>query len=140
MLQANQRIIEFLFWLRNLSSHLAWFTWLKIMIPTKNSINDNDLFLWLWHARFVTMSTITNYFCTFHFLWKCWYHVYWNLSYSLSILKVIFSKSYKFWLKKPWRNLKNKNGAIKRSTQSTEDTLNQTNFWCVYSHFCDMKS
>jgi hypothetical protein len=38
MFQANQRIIEFLFWLRNLWSHLAWFTWLKIMIPTKNSI------------------------------------------------------------------------------------------------------
>jgi hypothetical protein len=25
MLQANQRIIEVLFWLRNLLSHLAWF-------------------------------------------------------------------------------------------------------------------
>jgi hypothetical protein len=39
MLQANQRIIEFLFWLRNLWSHLAWFTW------TKNSINDNNFFI-----------------------------------------------------------------------------------------------
>jgi hypothetical protein len=29
-------------------------------------------------------------------LWKCWYHVYWNLSYPLSILKVIFSKSHNF--------------------------------------------
>ena len=29
-------------------------------------------------------------------LWKCRYHVYWNLSYSLSILKVIFSKSHNF--------------------------------------------
>jgi hypothetical protein len=44
MLQANQRIIEFLFLMRNLWSHLAWFTWLKIMIPIKNSINDNDIF------------------------------------------------------------------------------------------------
>jgi hypothetical protein len=33
-------------------------------------------------------------------LWKCRYHVYWNLSYPLSILKVIFSKSNKLWLKK----------------------------------------
>jgi hypothetical protein len=32
-------------------------------------------------------------------LWKCRYHFYWNLSYPLSILKVIFSKSNKLWLK-----------------------------------------
>ena len=44
MFQANQRIIEFLLLLGNLWSHLAWFTWLKIMTPTKNSINDNDIF------------------------------------------------------------------------------------------------
>jgi hypothetical protein len=30
-------------------------------------------------------------------LWKCRYHVYWNLSCPLSILKVIFSKSNKEW-------------------------------------------
>jgi hypothetical protein len=24
--------------------------------------------------------------------------------------------------------------------QSTEATFNQTNFWCIYSHFCEMKS
>jgi hypothetical protein len=36
--------VEFLFLLRNLWSHLAWFTWLKIMTPTKNAINDNDIF------------------------------------------------------------------------------------------------
>jgi hypothetical protein len=29
-------------------------------------------------------------------LWKCQYHVYWNLSYPLSILKAIFSKSHNF--------------------------------------------
>jgi hypothetical protein len=23
---------------------------------------------------------------------------------------------------------------------STEATYKQTNFWCIYSHFCDMKS
>ena len=33
-----------------------------------------------------------------------------------------------------------KNGAINRSSQSTEATFNQTNFWCIYSHFCEMKS
>ena len=45
-------------------------------------------------ARFVSMSAITNYFLPN--LWKCRYHVYWNLSYRLSILKVIFSKSHNF--------------------------------------------
>jgi hypothetical protein len=29
-------------------------------------------------------------------LWKCQYHVYWNLSYPFCILKVIFSKSHNF--------------------------------------------
>jgi len=33
---------------------------------------------------------------------------------------------------------KNKNGVINRSSQSTEATFNQTNFWCIYSHFCEM--
>jgi hypothetical protein len=51
-------------------------------------------------------------------------------------LKVIFSKSNKLWLKKKLE----KNGVINRSSQSTEATFNQTNFWCIYSHFCEMKS
>jgi hypothetical protein len=33
------------------------------------------------------------------YLWKCWYRVYWNLSYPLSFLKVIFLKSNPFWFK-----------------------------------------
>jgi hypothetical protein len=116
MLQANQRIIELLFWLRNLWSHLAWFTW------TKNSINDNDLFYsydmyskfhsmcLLWRT-FALGKLLSNYIinsiivihCTIRLnvrhnelflpnLWKCRCHVYWNLSYLLRILKVIFSK------------------------------------------------
>jgi hypothetical protein len=55
---------------------------------------------------------------------------------SLMDLKVIFSKSNKLWLKKKLE----KNGVINRSSQSTEATFNQTNFWCIYSHFCEMKS
>jgi hypothetical protein len=39
------------------------------------------------HVRFETRI-----FATCH-LWKCRYRVYWNISYSLSILKVIFLKS-----------------------------------------------
>ena len=37
-------------------------------------------------------------FATCH-IWKCRYHVYWNLSYSLSILKVAFLKSNPFRFK-----------------------------------------
>jgi len=32
---------------------------------------------------------------------------------------------------------KNKNGASSQST--TEATFNQTNFWCIYSHFCELR-
>jgi hypothetical protein len=62
MLQANQWIIEFLFWMRNLWSHLAWFTLLKIMIPTKNSINDNDFF-------FIVMIDMFSKCHSMHFKW-----------------------------------------------------------------------
>jgi hypothetical protein len=37
-------------------------------------------------------------FSTCH-LWKCRYHVYWNLLYLFSILKVIFLKSNPLWFK-----------------------------------------
>ena len=56
MFQANQRIIEFLFLLSNLWSHLTWFTWLKIMTPTKNSINDNDIFFYSYDWHVLKMS------------------------------------------------------------------------------------
>jgi hypothetical protein len=36
-----------------------------------------------------------HFFVTWH-LWKCWFRVYWNLSYPLSILEVIFLKSNSF--------------------------------------------
>jgi hypothetical protein len=57
---------------------------------------------WIWELRFhFTEMRINTSKVILPNLWKCRYHVYWNLSYPLSILKVIFSKSNKLWLKKP---------------------------------------
>jgi hypothetical protein len=68
--------------------------------------------------------------------WKYRYRVYWNQSYPLSILKVIFLK-LSFW------SVTNKNADIGKVTQSvtvkremlTEATFNQTNFWFIHCTF-----
>jgi hypothetical protein len=46
-------------------------------------------------AKFKSPCNFEEFLCRPHIfaLWKCWYLVYWNLSYSLIILKVIFLKS-----------------------------------------------
>jgi hypothetical protein len=50
----------------------------------------NNRSICVWHPRIFATCL----------LWKCRYRVYWNLSYSWSILKVIFFKSNRFRLKK----------------------------------------
>ena len=63
-------------------------------------------------------------------LWKCRYHVYWNLSYPFCILKVIFSKSHNFdqrnqgrLYRRNFEETLKKNGAINRSSQTTQATF-----------------
>jgi hypothetical protein len=67
-------------------------------------------------------------------LWKCQYHVYWNLSYPFCILKVIFSKSHNFEQRNKGRlytsleEIKKKNGANNRSSQTTQATFTKQTF------------
>ena len=65
----------------------------------------------------------THIFATFH-LWNCLYRVYWNLSYPLSILKVIFLKSDPFRFKETIILVNN----IVQREMLTEATFKQTNF------------
>ena len=111
--------------------------WLQIykgMIITRSSsqlVILNNRSICVWHPRIFATCL----------LWKCRYRVYWNLSYSWSILKVIFLKNNPFcfietlqiqmtlwesgrnppWYRKCWPKL-----------------LLSKRF--IFSHFCDMKS
>ena len=78
------------------------------------------------------------YFCHVSFMKISIYHVYWNLLYSLIILKVIFLKSNPFRFKET-----NNNGAIGKGMQPgtvlwemlIEATFRQTNFWFISFSF-----
>jgi len=100
--------------------------WLRFLVGQKRS-----------SSRLVILKSRPRIFATCH-LWKCQYRVYWNLSYLLSILKVIFLKSNLFRLKKlSILSITNKNCDIGQVTQSVtvqremliQATFNQTNFY-----------
>ena len=75
-------------------------------------------------CNFEELPCHTHIFATFH-LWNCLYHVYWNLSYPLSILKVIFLKSDPFRFKETVILV---NNTVQQEIL-TEATFNQTNFY-----------
>ena len=109
----------------------------KGMIITRSSnrlVILNNCPICVWHSRI---------FAACH-LWKCPHCVYWNLSYSFCVLKVIFLKSNSFrfietlhikmalweggrnppWYRKCWPKL----------------LLTKQTFYLYFFHFCDMKS
>ena len=116
MLQANQRIIEFCF-----DCVIVDLTWLGLPGQRIQSTIMIFFYSYDMYSKFHSMCLIwrtfalgklpSNYIinsiivihCTIRLnvrhtelflpnLWKCRYHVYWNLLYLLRILKVIFSK------------------------------------------------
>ena len=95
------------------------------------------------------MSAITNYFCQIYenvdiiFIEIYRIHsVFWKW-FSRKVITLIKETKdvYKDVYTRPLKKLiRNKNGAINRSSQSTKATFNQMNFWCIYSHFCEIFS
>jgi hypothetical protein len=93
------------------------------------TVKDLCFYIYKFKLLFTGLYFLLQLFCVFSFksphfsvtchLWKCWYHVYWNLAYSLGILKVIFSwKVIHLGLKKlSFRSITNENGDIWRGTQ-----------------------
>ena len=75
-------------------------------------------------------------------LWKCRYRVYWNISYPLSILKVIFLKSNPETLILPLERGCNPTLCYGKCWPNilSKATFNKTNFWFIFSHFCYIKS
>jgi hypothetical protein len=83
---------------------------------------------------------LPTYFCHVPFM-KISTCVYWNLWYSLSILKVTFLKSNSFRFKETLiRSISNKNGTTRKEVQLgtvlremlIKSTFNQTNFWLIF--------
>jgi hypothetical protein len=75
-------------------------------------------------------------------LWKCRYRVYWNISYPLSILKVIFLKSNPETLILPLERGCNPTLCYGKCWPNilSKATFNKTNFWFIFSHFYYIKS
>ena len=107
-------------------------------------------------SRLVILKSRPRIFTTFH-LWKCRYHVYWNLSYPLSILKVIFLKSnplVPLQFKETLISFNNKQElrhwkgvTIKHCVMGNLDQtfclkllLTKRSFDLFFSHLCDIKS
>jgi hypothetical protein len=73
--------------------------WRKWRVPAKSLVIDWSRVTSYIDSKYINCTIRLNVCHSELFLpnlWKCRYHVYWNLSYPLSILKVIFSKSHNF--------------------------------------------
>ena len=100
----------------------------------------NPLYLKL-QSRLQIISFPGSILSTCH-LWKCRYRVYWNISYPLSILKVIFLKSNPETLILPLERGCNPTLCYGKCWPNilSKATFNKTNFWFIFSHFCYIKS
>jgi hypothetical protein len=102
----------------------------KGMIITRSSSRLailNNCPICVWHSRI---------FAACH-LWKCPHRVYWNLSYSFCILKVIFLKSNSFrnrtWMRNIWSeqilNVQLSHMRTKISCHRNEKNINKKFVW-----------